>query len=55
MDPELLGDLLHTLIYGLAVKVTLDGEVISPERAFQIALLALRLGRVKDGSQTSPP
>jgi AcrR family transcriptional regulator len=52
LDPELVGDLLHTLVYGLAVKVTLDGELIPPERALQIGQLAielLRADRAKNG------
>lgn len=45
LDPELVGDLLHTLIYGLAVKVTLDSELISPQRALEIGRLAVGLLR----------
>lgn len=44
-DPELIGDLIHTLVYGLAVKSTLDDNVISPQRAYEIGALALDLIR----------
>jgi len=57
LDPELAGDLLHTLIYGLAVKVTLDSELISPERALQIGKLAvslLRSGQPADDPGAAP-
>jgi AcrR family transcriptional regulator len=43
LDPELVGDLYHTIIYGLAVLVTLDRERVSHERAFEIAQFALSL------------
>lgn len=53
IDPELAGDLLHTLVYGLAVKVTLDSESISPERAYQIAALAMDL--LSNEKEVAPP
>jgi BetI-type transcriptional repressor, C-terminal len=48
LDPELVAELYHTLIYGLAVKVTLDNEAVSPERAFEIGNFALSLVRSED-------
>jgi TetR/AcrR family transcriptional regulator, transcriptional repressor of bet genes len=54
LDPELVGDLLHTLVYGLAVKVTLDSEIIPPERALEIARLAIRLVRDESKQDERP-
>ena len=45
LDPELVGNLIHALIYGLAVKSTLDNDVISPQRAYEIGALAVNLLR----------
>jgi AcrR family transcriptional regulator len=47
LDPELAGDMVHTLIYGLAVKVTLDSALIPPEKAMKIGQQAIDLLRVK--------
>jgi AcrR family transcriptional regulator len=54
LDPELAGDLLHTLVYGLAVKVTLDSELIPPERALQIGKLAIELLRKPPSGDDNP-
>jgi hypothetical protein len=45
LDPELVGDLLHALVYGLAVKVSVDAEIISAERAYEIGELVVSLLR----------
>jgi AcrR family transcriptional regulator len=47
-DPLLVGDLFYTLIYGLAVEVTLDPESVPPERAMAIARFMLSLLDIKE-------
>lgn len=55
LDAELVGDLLHTLVYGLAVKVTLDGDLIPPGRALQIGRLAIQLLRKEPSGDKGLP
>ena len=52
VDPDLSADLFYTLIYGLAVQVTLDHETVSPDRAWEIANFALSLLRSKPDTNT---
>jgi AcrR family transcriptional regulator len=45
IDATLMGDLVYALLYGLAVKVTLDGAQVSEQRALQIFDLLLSLAQ----------
>jgi hypothetical protein len=48
LDAELVADLYSTVVYGLAVKVVLDHETITGERAFEVRKLLLNLISTKD-------
>src|SRR5690606_26593011 len=48
IDPVLVSELFLTLVYGLAVQVTLDHETVSMERAYTIAEFVLSLLRAPD-------
>lgn len=53
VDASLAGDLFYALLYGLAVKVTLDPHQVSPGRALEIMELVLRLASRETASDTS--